>query len=197
MMHIEFAGVDGSGKSTQAGLLAYALSSQCLVRERKETGLLDLLTRLALMESGDPIRAFGADTFFLLRMMEAHLDDERALRARCDQDVVLISPRSQLDRVAAALASGVKERTLVALKELASAHCPAVGIFLAVDPDIALERIAARGGEPEPDREFFHAFAKHLGMLAKRNGYREVDASRDADHVSLTVLGEVCSHGIS
>jgi dTMP kinase len=165
---IVLEGIDGAGTTTQAALLADALRDRLgvaveLTREPTD-GPLGRLLRAALAGELrlDPVAlalAFAAD-----RADHVH-NPETGIAAALAAGRWVVSDRYLLSSLAYNRGGVVTRDWLTAINRHALA--PDLTLFLAVDPELALERIAARGGAPE-------LFETRAALTATDRAYREL-----------------------
>lgn len=173
-LFITFEGPDGSGKSTQAALLAGALRDRGLaVRETREPGgtpLGEEIRRLAL-GSGSPDATPLALTF-LLSASRAQLV-EAVVRPALEAGQTVVADRFA-DSTAAYQSFGlgvplsdVQEVTRIATGDLR----PDVTIYVDIEPEVGLERTRARGHGNRLDDETveFHRRVRegYLALIAQ------------------------------
>lgn len=180
---IVLEGIDGAGTTTQAALLADALRERLdvaveLTREPTD-GPLGRVLREALAGRArlDPVTlalAFAAD-----RSDHVH-HPQRGIAAALAAGRWVVSDRYLLSSLAYNRGGAVTRDWLTAINRHALA--PDLTLFLAVDPELALERIAARGGAPE-------LFETREQLVAVDRAYRELIADGAADGPLLPLDG--------
>jgi dTMP kinase len=150
---ITFEGVEGSGKSTQLGLLAERLFKAGLPpiasREPGGTGLCLALRRLLLEEPGGGERwCPDAELLLFCADRAQHLD--AVVRPALAEGRVVLLDRFEDSTWAYQGAQGAKETTLAELSKIAAKGLrPALTLLLDADPAGALRRAEARNGAAE------------------------------------------------
>ncbi|MDO8186617.1 dTMP kinase [Conexibacter sp. JD483] len=180
---IVLEGIDGAGTTTQAALLADALRERLgvaveLTREPTD-GPLGRLLREALSGRAplDPVTlalAFAAD-----RADHVH-NPRTGIEAALAAGHWVVSDRYVLSSLAYNRGGAVTADWLTAINRHALA--PDLTLFLVVDPQLALERIAARGGEPE-------LFETREQLVAIDRAYRELIGDGAVDGPLLPLDG--------
>lgn len=169
-------GVDGSGKSTQAALLAAWLREQGVpARSSENPGgrpVLDALARCLGRTDGPAL------------LGRAHLPVECAVRWTALAHAVVVSRLAGqvavLDRCADCQVALVRARSTGGERQVRRAFGvfarPDVVVLLAVTPALAAERVRLRGRDTE-DVAYLATFAAAYRSLPEADGYALVDAS--------------------
>ncbi|MBN2906841.1 MAG: dTMP kinase [Rhodobacteraceae bacterium] len=183
---ITFEGIDGSGKSTQARLLADTLRARgqrvVLTREPGGSPGAEEIRRLVL--EGDPDR-WSAETEILLftAARRDHLE-KTILPALADGQVVICDRFADSTRVYQGITRGDLRATVDALHGLMIGREPDLTFVLDMAPDTGLARAKGRNGTEER----FEDFGEHMqtrmraGFLALADEFpariRVIDAQR-------------------
>ena len=198
-LFLSFEGIDGSGKSTQARLLAERLRTEgrevVLTREPGGSPGAEEIRRLVL--EGDPDR-WSAETELLLFTAARRDHLERLIRPALARGAVVISDRfADSTRVYQGTTRGDLRQVVDTLHEAMIGVEPDRTFLIDMDPERGLERALARRGTEER----FESFG--LEMQAKmRAGFLElaesepdriavIDGDREPDVVAANVLAHV------
>ncbi|SOH92167.1 dTMP kinase [Monaibacterium marinum] len=177
-MFITFEGIDGSGKSTQARLLAAHLTAQgkqvILTREPGGSAGAEDIRRLLV--EGDPGR-WSAETEILLFTAARRDHLERTIRPALAAGTIVISDRfADSTRVYQGAARSNLRDTVDRLHDLMIGMEPDVTLILDTDPDAALARgLARKSGEDrfeDMGASFQHALRAGFTELAAANPQR-------------------------
>jgi dTMP kinase len=172
---ISFEGPDGSGKSTQARLLAAALQELAypvtLTREPGGTPLGERLRTLILDPAGPP--ASPLVMALLLSASRAQLAESVIRPALHQGDVVIVDRWADSTTAYQGYGLGLDRGTIRTLRRIATGGLePDFVVFVDVAPEVGLERIHARG---ERNRLDALTLAFHQRV---REGYRDLMAER-------------------
>ena len=192
---ISFEGIDGSGKSTQARMLAEVLRTEghSVVLTREPGGSPGAEEIRALVLEGDPDR-WSAETEILLftAARRDHLERtiEPALRAG---KVVICDRFADSTRMYQGLSRGNLRAKVDQLHGLMIKREPDLTILIDMDPDLGLKRALDRKGHEERFEDFGPDLQRRMraGFLALAtefpDRFRVIDGGRPID----TVAGEV------
>lgn len=200
-LFISFEGIDGSGKSTQARLLAETLRSEGLevVHTREPGGSPGAEEIRALVLQGDPDR-WSAETELLLFTAARRDHLERTIRPALAAGKVVICDRfADSTRMYQGLSRGDLRQAVDTLHDLMIGQEPDLTILIDMDPSVGLSRALSRQGEEER----FEAFGEGLqakmraGFLALAEEYKDrfvvIDGADTPEAVAARVLGVVRS----
>ncbi len=198
---ISFEGIDGSGKSTQARLLADRL---------RDAGHDPLLTRepggspgaeeiRALLLTGDPGR-WSAETECLLFTAARRDHLERTIRPALDDGRVVITDRfADSTRVYQGATRGDLRGTVDKLHALMIGTEPDLTFIIDMDPATALRRgLARRSGEDrfEDMGLGFQETLRH-GFLALAHDHPKRCVLIDGDRAPAQIASEIAAHALS
>lgn len=198
-MFITFEGIDGSGKSTQARMLADHLRAMgrdpLLTREPGGSAGAEEIRRLLV--EGDPGR-WSPETEILLFTAARRDHMERTIRPALATGRIVVSDRfADSTRVYQGVTRGDLRGTVDALHERMIGLEPDLTFVIDMDPDAALARgLARRSGEDrfeEFGADFQHrlraGFLRLAGEAAAR--VRVIDGNRPAERVAADVAAQV------
>lgn len=198
-MFISLEGIDGSGKSTQARLLASALrdTGREVVLTREPGGAPGAEEIRRLLVEGDPDR-WSAETEILLFTAARRDHLERTIRPALAAGKVVITDRfADSTRVYQGATRGDLRGLVDGIHDLAIGMEPDLTLILDMDPEAALSRGLARNSGEDRFEEFGLSFQKALRdgfrALAAQNPDRchLIDAGRAAEEVAEDVLATV------
>ena len=194
-LFISFEGIDGSGKSTQARLLADHLTNQGhdVVLTREPGGSVGAEEIRSLVLEGEPDR-WSAETELLLFTAARRDHLERTINPAVSAGKVVICDRfADSTRMYQGLRSGDMRARVDALHDLMIGREPDLTILIDMDPDLGLGRALARG----TSEERFEAFGADLqakmraGFLALANEFPDrikiINGNRPIEEVAVDV----------
>ncbi|MCG6901540.1 MAG: dTMP kinase [Rhodobacter sp.] len=193
---ITFEGIDGSGKSTQARLLAEALGAQgidvVLTREPGGSPGADEIRRLVL--EGDPDR-WSAETEILLFTAARRDHLERLIApALRDGKVVICDRYADSTRMYQGLSRGDLRAQVDALHALMIGREPDLTLLIDMDPAKGLARAKGRQGHEERFEDFGLELQQKMraGFLALAGEvparFRIVDGDKPPEEVAREVM---------
>lgn len=195
-MFLSFEGIDGCGKSTQAGLLAEALRARgidvVLTREPGGSPGAEEIRRLLVEGAGD---RWSAETECLLFTAARRDHLERTIRPALQTGQTVITDRfADSTRVYQGAARGDLRELVDRLHDMLIATEPDRSFVLDIDPALGLSRGRARGGNEDRFESLGLDFQNRLaaGFRALAVEYpdrvRLIDASGDPEQVAARVL---------
>nr|WP_174825427.1 MULTISPECIES: dTMP kinase [unclassified Ruegeria] len=190
-----FEGIDGSGKSTQARMLADRLRAQghevVLTREPGGSPGAEEIRRLVL--EGDPDR-WSAETELLLFTAARRDHLERTIEPALAAGKVVICDRfADSTRMYQGLSRGDLRSLVDQLHNLMIGREPDMTLLIDMDPETGLSRAKGRQGTEERFEDFGPDLQKKMrsGFLALADEFsgrfRVVDGNRDMDSVAQDV----------
>ena len=195
-LFISFEGIDGSGKSTQARLLAEHLTRQGrdVVLTREPGGSPGAEEIRALVLQGDPDR-WSAETEILLFTAARRDHLERTIRPALAAGKVVICDRfADSTRMYQGLSRGDLRGVVDKLHALMIAIEPDLTILIDMDPAEGLSRALSRNGVEERFEDFGEDLQKAMraGFLALSQEFADrfvvIDGARGVDQVHLDVV---------
>jgi len=198
-LFISFEGIDGSGKSTQARLLAETLEARGIdvVLTREPGGSPGAEEIRALVLRGDPDR-WSARTEILLFTAARRDHLERTIQPALDAGKVVICDRfADSTRMYQGLSRGDLRAMVDQLHSLMIGVEPDMTILIDMDPAKGLSRALSRQTVEERFEEFGEDLQKAMraGFLALAKEYAArfevIDGAREIDEVAGDVLAVV------
>jgi dTMP kinase len=190
---IVFEGLDGSGTSTQAGILAQWLRHKGIDAEltREPTDgpvgrlIREVLADRVVMEPAALALLFAADRVDHLEQVRRHLGAERWV----------VSDRYVLSSLAYQAADGLDPGWVQTLNHHAPA--PDLTVFVNTDPEVCMARIAARGGTRERfetlerQREVLSQYQAHLKTPRLTGTLISIAGNGSVDEVAHLIRDQV------
>lgn len=199
---ISFEGIDGSGKSTQAKLLAKTLIElgHDVVLTREPGGSVGAEEIRALVLQGDPDR-WSAESEILLFTAARRDHMEKTILPALDQGKTVICDRfADSTRMYQGLSRGDLRRLVDELHSLMIPRDPDLTILIDLDPKLGLTRAKARNTVEERFEDFGISLQEKMRIgfldLAQQfaQRFRVIDGLRDIDDVAKDVLSAVQNH---
>lgn len=196
-MFITFEGIDGSGKSTQARILADALRAEghnvVLTREPGGSPGAEEIRRLVL--EGDPDR-WSAETEILLFTAARRDHLERLIEPSLKAGKIVISDRfADSTRMYQGLSRGDLRAVVDKLHALMIGREPDLTFIIDMDPEVGLARAKGRNGTEERFEDFGADLQRQmrqgfLGLAREFPGRcRVLDGNRPAETVANEIAG--------
>ncbi len=201
-LFLSFEGIDGSGKSTQARMLADRLRAEGVdvVHTREPGGSPGAEEIRALVLQGDPDR-WSAETELLLFTAARRDHLERTIQPALEAGKVVICDRfADSTRMYQGLSRGNLRAKVDALHDLMIGVEPDLTLLIDMDPEIGLSRAKARNTVEERFEDFGASLQEAMreGFLALAKEYadrfRVIDGARDTDTVAEDVWAAVSPH---
>ena len=201
-LFVTFEGIDGSGKSTQARLLADHLSAQGhdVVLTREPGGSPGAEEIRALVLQGDPDR-WSAQTEILLFTAARRDHLERTIRPALEAGKIVICDRfADSTRMYQGLSRGDLRQMVDDLHVLMIGVEPDLTILIDMDPTNGLERALSRQTVEERFEDFGVELQAKMraGFLSLAeefsHRFQVIDGGRDIDSVARDVTTTVTAH---
>ena len=201
-LFVTFEGIDGSGKSTQARLLADHLAAQGhdVVLTREPGGSPGAEEIRALVLQGDPDR-WSAQTEILLFTAARRDHLERTIRPALDAGKVVICDRfADSTRMYQGLSRGDLRQMVDDLHALMIGVEPDLTLLIDMDPANGLERALSRQTAEERFEDFGVELQAKMraGFLSLAEEFSDrfqvIDGGRDMDSVAHDVTATVTAH---
>jgi dTMP kinase len=199
---ISFEGIDGSGKSTQARLLADSLRQLgrgvTLTREPGGSPGAEEIRRLVL--EGAPDR-WSPETELLLFTAARRDHLEKTIRPALARGEVVITDRfADSSRMYQGISRGDLAATVDALHALMIGVEPDLTLLIDIDPEVGLSRAVARKGHEQRFEDMGLDLQRRMRTgfldLATRHPsrFRVIDGARASDAVAVDVLAAARTH---
>jgi dTMP kinase len=198
-LFISFEGIDGSGKSTQARLLADRVraAGREVVLTREPGGSPGAEEIRALVLQGDPDR-WSAETEILLFTAARRDHLERTIQPALDAGHIVICDRfADSTRMYQGLSRGDLRGTVDALHDLMIGVDPDLTVLIDMDPAEGLSRALGRNGVEERFEEFGEELqqAMRAGFLSLAQEFADrfavIDGARAVSDVAQDVWATV------
>jgi dTMP kinase len=199
---LTFEGIDGSGKSTQARLLADALraAGRDVILTREPGGSPGAEEIRALVLEGDPDR-WSAETEILLFTAARRDHMERLILPALEAGKIVVCDRfADSTRMYQGMSRGDLRGLVDKLHALMIGREPDLTLLIDMDPETGHARALARKGSEER----FEGFGPELQARMRRgfldlaaefpDRFRVIDGNRDMQSIAAEVLGIVLDH---
>ncbi|PWG16067.1 dTMP kinase [Salibaculum griseiflavum] len=200
-MFITFEGIDGSGKSTQARMLAERLPDAVLTREPGGSPGAEEIRQLLL--TGDPDR-WSAETEILLFTAARRDHLEKTIRPALEAGRTVICDRfADSTRIYQGATRGDLRATVDRLHDLMIGREPDLTFVIDMDPSVALERGLARGSGEDRFEDFGLGFQETLrhGFLQLAHDHADrcvvIEGNRAPEAVAAEVAAQLAAREVA
>lgn len=197
---LSFEGIDGSGKSTQARLLAQSLRDlgHPVTLTREPGGSAGAEEIRALVLQGDPDR-WSAETELLLFTAARRDHLEKTIRPALARGEIVITDRfADSTRMYQGLRGNLAS-TVNSLHDLMIGTEPDLTFLVDLDPETGLSRALGRNGTEQRFEDMGLAMQKQmragfLALAALHPRIRIVDGARDPETIAADILSLTLAH---
>lgn len=197
---LSFEGIDGSGKSTQARLLAQSLRDlgHAVTLTREPGGSPGAEEIRALVLQGDPDR-WSAETELLLFTAARRDHLEKTIRPALARGEIVITDRfADSTRMYQGLRGNLAS-TVNSLHDLMIGTEPDLTFLIDLDPELGLSRALGRNGTEQRFEDMGLAVQKQmragfLALAALHPRIRTIDGARDAGIIAAEILSLTRAH---
>ncbi|MBC2837451.1 dTMP kinase [Paragemmobacter straminiformis] len=198
---LSFEGIDGSGKSTQARLLAQSLrdAGHAVTLTREPGGSPGAEEIRALVLQGDPDR-WSAETELLLFTAARRDHLEKTIRPALAKGEIVITDRfADSTRMYQGLRGNLAS-VVNSLHDLMIGTEPDLTFLVDLDPELGLSRALSRHGTEQRFEDMGLAMQKQMraGFLALAdlhpNRFRVIDGARSPDAIAAEILALTLAH---
>jgi dTMP kinase len=189
---ISLEGIDGSGKTTQAKLLAEALGENTL--RLREPGGTELGEKIRTMLLDPSVPAHPEAELLLFLAARAQLVGGVIRQSLQSYDAVICDRYSDSTYAYQGAMLGWNVEMIEGMCDAATGGLwPDVTVLLRIDPELAVKRSRGKDRFESEGIEFQRGVAARYDELSRRHPerIRVVDAERDPETVHLAVLAEV------
>jgi dTMP kinase len=200
-LFLSLEGIDGSGKSTQARLLAEALRAKghvvTLTREPGGSPGAEEIRRLVLEGATD---RWSPETEILLFTAARRDHLEKTIRPALARGEIVITDRfADSTRIFQGITRGDLSATVDRLHDLMIGVEPDLTLLIDIDPATGLSRATARAGTELRFEDMglgFQTRAREgfLALAARHSRFRVIDGARAPDTVAAAVLATTLAH---
>lgn len=197
---LSFEGIDGSGKSTQARLLAQSLRAlgHPVTLTREPGGSPGAEEIRALVLQGDPDR-WSAETELLLFTAARRDHLEKTIRPALARGEIVITDRfADSTRMYQGLRGNLAS-TVNSLHDLMIGTEPDLTFLIDLDPELGLSRALGRNGTEQRFEDMGLAVQKQmragfLALAALHPRIRTIDGARDPEAITAEILSLTLAH---
>lgn len=192
-VHFAFTGIDGAGKSTQAGLLAKYVRDNFgptyLFEPRTDLVsqlMVDLAWQYGRVGRREYFGNYAVDFAKAFDVVRDHFGTAAPLLAA---GMHVVTPRSSYCRLATSIGmSGERDKRIEQV--LCLIPKPDLLFWLDVDPNVAFQRITARGIDVE-DPDFLQAFCNALRNMPEAKSWVRIDGNKGIGEISYEIKEHV------
>ncbi len=191
--HFAFTGIDGAGKSTQAGLLAKYVRDNfgpTYLFEPRTDLISQLMVNLAWQYGRVGRREyFGHYAVDFAKAFDVIRDHFGTAAPLLAAGMHVITPRSSYCRLATSIGmSGQRDKRIEQVLGLIPK--PDLLFWLDIDPNVAFQRITFRAIDAE-DFDFLQVFCNALRSMPEAKDWVRIDGDRGVEEISLEIVEHV------